>query len=49
MRDKHNDVTKTERERKARDLIFKFNLKNSSDHAFVKELGKKLTQKLTKG
>jgi hypothetical protein len=31
MRDKHNDVTKTERERKARDLIFKFNLKNSSD------------------
>jgi len=31
MRDKHNDVTKTERERKARDIIVKFSLKNSQD------------------
>jgi hypothetical protein len=29
MRDKHNDVTKTERDRKAREIIRNFSLKNS--------------------
>ena len=31
MRDKHNDVTKTERDRKAREIIRNFSLKNSQD------------------
>lgn len=31
MRDKHNDVTKTERDRKAREIIRTFGLKNGQD------------------
>lgn len=31
MRDKHNDVTKTERDRKAREIIRNFGLKNGQD------------------
>lgn len=31
MRDKHNDVTKTERDRKAREIIRNFSLKNSQE------------------
>lgn len=31
MREKHNDVTKTERDRKARDLIKTFKLNNNSE------------------
>ena len=31
MREKHNDVTKTERDRKAREIIRTFGLKNGQD------------------
>ena len=31
MREKHNEVTKTERDRKARDIIRKCGLKNNSE------------------
>ena len=39
MREKHNEVTKTERDRKARDIIQKCGLKNNNDIVNNKKRG----------